>query len=166
MRPLYKGLLVGCLHMALVLTIGGKLLIDRATRPRVWAKTAPYDPSLPIRGRYLSLQLEVVAPDTSKDYQGVTLRSEDGKLVAVPAPQNLLGGTEMHIRTRTTGAGPVVVLDPPIAFFIPEHAEDPSRRPSGEELWAEVTIPRKGPPRPIRLGIKKGDGPIAPLNLD
>jgi hypothetical protein len=31
--------------------------------------------------------------------------------------------------------------------------------------WAEVTIPKKGLPRPIRLGMKKGDGAIIPLEL-
>ncbi len=30
-------------------------------------------------------------------------------------------------------------LSEPVAFFIPEHAPDPSRRDPGEELWGEVT---------------------------
>jgi hypothetical protein len=59
---------------------------------------------------------------------------------------------------------PVAILDSPLAYLIPEHVADPSRRPSGEELWVEVTLPRKGPPRPIRLGVKK-DGTLAPLDL-
>ena len=46
---------------------------------------------------------------------------------------------------------------------IPEHVPDPSRRPAGEELWVEVTIPRAGAPRPIRLGVKK-DRVLTPLN--
>jgi hypothetical protein len=50
----------------------------------------------------------------------------------------------------------------PIAFFIPEHVPDPSIRAAGEELWAEVTLPRKGAPRPIRLAVKK-DGVLTPL---
>lgn len=33
------------------------------------------------------------------------------------------------------------------------------------QLWAEVTLPRKGPPRPIRLGVKKG-GLLTPLDSD
>jgi uncharacterized membrane-anchored protein len=49
-----------------------------------------------------------------------------------------------------------------IAFFIPEHVPDPSIRAAGEELWAEVTLPRKGAPRPIRLAVKK-DGVLTPL---
>jgi hypothetical protein len=50
-------------------------------------------------------------------------------------------------------------------YFLPEHAENPTWRRGGEELWVEVTIPKKGPPRPIRLGVKK-DGPIEPLQLN
>jgi hypothetical protein len=52
-----------------------------------------------------------------------------------------------------------------VAFFITEHITDPSRRQEGEELWVEVTIPKKGPPRPIRLGVKKSEGPIIPLAI-
>jgi len=33
---------------------------------------------------------------------------------------------------------------------------------AGEEMWVEVTVPAKGPPRPLRVGIKK-DGVITPM---
>jgi hypothetical protein len=52
-----------------------------------------------------------------------------------------------------------------IAFFIPEHVADPSIRPAGEELWAEVTVPPKGPPRPIQLGVMK-NGLLTPLKFN
>jgi hypothetical protein len=55
-------------------------------------------------------------------------------------------------------------LSQPVAVFIPEHLLDPSFRPAGEELWAEVTLPRRGPPRPIRLGVMR-DGRLTPLQL-
>ena len=114
-----RGLIVAFLHLLLVSSLGGKLLLDRRMQPREWAKAEPYDPNLPIRGRYVSLRIRLQPRDS---------------------PQ-------------------------PVLYFIPEHAADPSRRPPGEELWVEVTIPKKGPPRPIRLGVKK-DGVITPLNLD
>jgi hypothetical protein len=57
----------------------------------------------------------------------------------------------------------VLVLAEPLAYFIPEHAPDPSRRAPGEELWVEVTIPRAGAPRPIRLGVKR-DGELKPID--
>jgi hypothetical protein len=112
MTPLVKGLVVAALHVAIVSSLGVKLLVDRATRPRTWVHVMPVDPELPLRGRYVRLRIE--------------------------------GRPEQ------------------IAFFIPEHVPDPSVRPPGEELWAEVTIPRKGPPRPIRLGVKK-NGVLTPL---
>jgi hypothetical protein len=64
---------------------------------------------------------------------------------------------------QTRGGRSVVRLDP-VAFFIPESVVDPSIRKPGEELWVEATIPRRGPPRPIRLGVKR-DGVLTPLVL-
>jgi len=125
MKVSYRGLLLAALHVALVLTLGAKLLIDRARFPRVWVQAAPYDPSLPIRGRYVRLRI-----------------------------------------VEGTQAGAVRVdTSEPVVFFIPENVPDPSRRPPGEQLWVEVTAPKKGPPRPIRLGVKK-DGVLTPLALD
>jgi hypothetical protein len=51
-----------------------------------------------------------------------------------------------------------------VDFFISEHVSDPSRRPPGEELWVEVSVPPRGAPRPIRLAVKK-DGALTPLEL-
>src|SRR5689334_22345399 len=53
-----KGLVLAALHVAIVASLGAKLLIDRAIRPRAWARVAPIDPDMPIRGRYLRLELE------------------------------------------------------------------------------------------------------------
>lgn len=41
---------------------------------------------------------------------------------------------------------------------------DPSVHSAGEELWIEVTVPKTGPPRPVRLAIKRGES-FAPLGL-
>jgi len=61
MKPLYKSLLLAALQVSLVCTLGAKLLYERAHRPRVWIKSAVYDPNLPIRGKYLSLMMELPA---------------------------------------------------------------------------------------------------------
>jgi hypothetical protein len=116
-----KALVVAALHVALVISIGVKLLYDRATRPRIWVETRNYDPYLPVRGRYVWLRL-------------------------VNNPQ--------------------INSQEPVLYFIPEHAPDPTRRQPGEQLWVEVTLPKKGPPRPIRLGVKKNGGEITPLDLN
>ena len=128
MNSLYRGILLGALQCALVLSLAGKLFYDRATCPHVWVKTLQYDPNLPIRGRYLSL---VLVPNPGEPYFDRTNRER-------------------------------------VVFFVTEGAtEVDSRRfgPHADELWADVTIPRKGPPRPIRLGWKR-DASIQPLDLN
>jgi hypothetical protein len=174
MTPLIKGLVLAAVHVALVASLGAKLLYDRATRPSVWTLVAPYDPNLPIRGRYVRLQL-VVEPrgvretkpgSTSQPPQSVNLRVEGDRLVAeAKAPQLNYDPSDLHLRFIERRGEKLAVLADPVAFFIPEHVPDPSRRQDDEELWVEVTILNKGHPRPIRLGVKKGDGPIVPLTM-
>jgi hypothetical protein len=57
----------------------------------------------------------------------------------------------------------VAIVEGPVLVFISEHADVPILKPH-EEMRVEVTVPAKGPPRPIRLGIKK-DGVLTPLQL-
>jgi hypothetical protein len=118
-----KGLIVAGLQCLLVLSLSGKLLYDRSTRPRVWVKTAPWDPSLPLRGRYLALRL---TPERDAAWH----RETEGKVVL---------------------------------FFVPERTLPFEN--GREELWAEVTIPRKGPPRPIRLAIER-EGRLEPIAVN
>src|SRR5215467_411295 len=86
MSTLSKGIAVAVLHLLIVLSLGGKLLYDRAYRPRVWVRTGSVDPDLPIRGRYFTLRLEVKAPwfSPGNQYQEdeVRLSVQDGELVA------------------------------------------------------------------------------------
>jgi hypothetical protein len=175
-NPFVKGLIIAVIHACLISALGAKLLYDRATLPRVWVKTAPYDPNLPIRGRYVSLRV-VVEPRGIKETkqgpesrwqpaQSVRLRIENERLFA-EAKQKKTQHDSSGLQARYTKIGDesVVVLDEPVAFFIPENVPDPSRRSPGEQLWVETTIPKKGMPRPIRLGVKKDDGPIVPLAI-
>jgi hypothetical protein len=208
-KPLYKGLVIAALHVALVTSLGAKLLYDRHTRPRVWAQARPFDPDLPIRGRYLSLQLVVDAegfplPKTRGELsqwdpgnRRARLEVRNGKLVAVkddegdysvwfasapgvvipplptrecakepPEKQSICWDQQNAEQNKAPIAFPIVaVLSNAVLYFIPEHAEDPTPRLSDKkELWAEVTIPKKGPPRPIQLALKK-DGVWTPLDL-
>ena len=174
MTPRIKGLIVAAVQTFLVASLGAKLLYDRATRPRVWARAAPYDPDLPIRGRYVSLQLIVEARDIGGSAksakpqapQAVRLAIDNDRLVAQPAGQGAGYDADLpHLRFIYRRNEQLAVLDQPVAFFIPEHLPDPAIRPDGEQLWVEVTIPRTGPPRPIQLGVKKGDGLIMPLDI-
>jgi len=168
MTNLQKGLLLAAVQLALVASLAGKYAIDRARLPRVWVQTAAYDPSLPIRGRYVSFRLLVSADDAygssqnlRREIRDVTLNVRDGHLVANPAVHS----TGLHVNPWTINQGrEVMALMEPVAFFLPEHVVDPSVRRSGEELWVEVTVPKTGPPRPIRLAIKSGDT-FTPLDI-
>jgi hypothetical protein len=212
MKGLYKGLIIAALHVALVASLGAKLLYDRSTRPRVWAQTTVYDPDLPIRGRYLGLQLIVETegfplPTLRKDVgqwgfgnnneRRARLEVRANKLVAVhdeagdytlwftPAPgvtvkplpsrdcsrepqekQSACATEEAALQSKAPVDFPLAaVLNTPVLYFIPEHAVDPTPRGGdGKELWAEVTIPKKGPPRPIQLALKK-NGVWMPLDV-
>jgi len=165
MTPRARGLLVALLHVTLVASLGGKLLYDRATLPRVWARTRPVDPQDVFRGRYVQLGLLVEAEGSSfssADSTGpVRLYPKDGRLVAEPAPQ----GSSVWVMQASVAGSPRLTLSKPVAFFIPENVQDPSFRQPGEELWVEVTVPPTGLPRPIRLGLKVGEGAVVPLSL-
>jgi len=43
------------IQLVLVSSIAAKYLYQRSTCPRVWTRTAAYDPQMVMRGRYLSL---------------------------------------------------------------------------------------------------------------
>jgi hypothetical protein len=155
---LRKGLVVAAIHLAMVASLGGKLLIDRATRPRVWARTMPVDPNDPIRGRYVRLRVEGEPVDLPDAGSPVALAGRNGTLALTASAGSALTA---HVSNRNGQR--VALLDQPLAFFIPEHVPDPSVRAAGEELWVEVTLPKHGAPRPIRLGVKK-DGTLTPLD--
>jgi hypothetical protein len=163
MNTLTKSIAVAVLHILIVLSLGGKLLYDRAHRPRVWVRTGSYDPDLPIRGRYMAMRLQVEAPwfqpDNKYSWKPVTLDVENNVLIARPADDStgLSISSWPNQRTNRPNQPPPgsVFLDQNVLFFLPEHADVPGMKP-GDELWAEVTIPRKGPPRPIQLALKHG----------
>ena len=171
MKMIYRSGAVALLHMLIILSLGGKLLMDRASRPRVWVKTVTVDPDLPIRGRYLTLRLEAREPWTdgsqgkNADTYNVQLMAENGELIASKTDSDTgVSVSSWSNRSRAFGSE-YVVLDQTVAFFLPEHADVPTPRAwNGEELWAEVTLPRKGPPRPIQLALKNSSG-WHPLNL-
>lgn len=168
MTPMRKGLVIALAQLALMTGVAGVLLYERETLPRAWALTAGVDPYLPIRGRYVELRLLVdtaVPPgDLSRD-EGMThgygrVTASDGRLhVAAIESESEAGwpGPEQQLlQVLDTDRGRAWVLAGPVAFFLAEDAPDPTRLEPGEELWAEVTVPPKGPPRPIRLEVRSG----------
>ena len=169
----HKGLLLGALQLAVVLSLSGKLLFDRMTRPRVWVQCATYDPELPIRGRYLAQRLQFPVEGFSYRAAGANqsewflnrqwayLEVRDGQLIA----KAQRGGPGLWVTLRRNADGSVMAMsEQPVLVFIPERANVPGPKRGGE-MWVEVTIPAKGPPRPIRVGIKK-NGALTPVKLD
>jgi len=165
MTPFSRSLVIALVQVLIVGTVGGKLLYDRSTLPSAWAPTAGVDPMLPIRGRYVSLNL-VVQPDPATEPSDLaeglpaaaTLSVEDGVLRATftsDAARDAIDGSGVLVQRRDTPGGAQWTLLEPIAFFLPESAPDPSRLHEGETLWAEVTVPHGGPPRPIRLEVRR-----------
>ena len=150
MTGLQKGLALALAHVVLASGVAAKYLQDRERYPRVWVETAGYDPDAPIRGRYVLLSLLPEAEGLSGDASNVVLVVQDGKLVARPPEQP--SRHDLYV-FRRDGQGRAV-LSPPLPFFLPEHAEDPTQR--RETLWMEVTVPPRGAPRPLRLGVKRG----------
>jgi hypothetical protein len=173
MNQLQKGLLFAVIQVLLVSSLGAKLLWDRETSPRGWAATRGYDPNLPIRGRYINISLLVKAdaifppsqgPVTFPAYasQNVDLAVENGGIVAIPASRY----TGFTVSAPQLRDGEVLAtLSPPVVYFLPEHAADPLRSHATDTLFLEVTLPRKGPPRPIRFGTKVGSE-IVPLGSE
>ena len=157
-----RGLLLALAQLLLVAGIGAKLLVDRERLPRVWVEAPAFDPALPIRGRYANLTLAVLPADGrtasgAGAWFDARLEVRDGQLTAVPER-----GGPVLVRSQARAGAARWVLAEPALFFLPEHAADPTRRAAGEELWVEVTVPDNGPPRPIRLGVRRGAA-IEPL---
>jgi hypothetical protein len=174
MTPALKnGLILAATHALLLCGIGAKFGYDRATYPRAWMKTVPYDPNLPFRGRYINLRVSAkmgtpgfeLGPGNYFPSVPVRLSIKNDQVFATQVKESTEHGQRASNRRRprpVVGSGlpdagtlaapdDEVVLDKPLAFFIPEKVEDPSRLKPGEELWVEVTVPPSGPPRPIRL---------------
>ena len=196
MKPMTKAVAVALIQLLIVCSLGAKLLYDRSTRPRAWFKTEKFDPNLPIRGRYVQLQVEVNDPRSPEEiekkfkneiegYDNLQVRRglatfyqfgrECGNLevrgeTPIPVFDESASGwncDNLWFARRRTGDRTILQLSEPILFFVSDTAQDPTHRPNGEELWVLATIPRKGPPRPIALGVKKpGEATITPLSLN
>jgi hypothetical protein len=111
----------------------------------------------------------VPTPERKRQYlpvwqtKPVRLEVHEGKLLAVSDPLSNLDA----VYARDSDGKVHTSLQQPIYFFVPEHSGNIPQwqSPRGKQIdwWAEVTLPKKGPPRPIRLGIKRADGNIMPL---
>ncbi|MGB6726687.1 MAG: hypothetical protein WBE74_12355, partial [Terracidiphilus sp.] len=119
------------IQLALVLSIAGKYLYERETCPRVWTRAVAYDPQMPMRGRYLSTQLEV-------DGCGSTLPSA----AHAQFPRDINGAVK---------PGPFVVRGMPVTFnaklkvennrLVAVRLEGEEAQTEGQEVWANTDTP-------------------------
>jgi hypothetical protein len=167
------GLALALLQGSLLLGLGGVMQAERALLPRGWVRSDAYDPELPIRGRYISLQLLVpavqLAPASGSEGSDadVQLRVQGNRLEAIVVPEDQAGSTKaIPAQIEQVDGAMVARLAEPVAVFIPADAADPSRPAGGQELWVEVSLVKEGPPRPIQLGIRRpGQARIEPLQF-
>ena len=180
-------------QLAIVSSIAAKYFYQRATCPRVWTRAAAYDPEMIMRGRYLSLQLTVDACGSTlpsakqaqypRTVEGApsgttfsirspetvqfpaTLGVKDNKLIATRIPDSETATSAQTVAAWPGASCDALRLADPVDFYIPEHATDPTFLKSGQELWIEVTVPPKGPPRPLQLALKD-NGAWKPLAFE
>ena len=171
MSGLARAAWIALLQVALLAAVGGKLLYDRSVLPRAWIETAGVDPDLPIRGRYVALNLVLPAVEETPIPAAATLaygriEMRDGHAVAVLAAGDPVMADAAHplAFVRNVGlAGARWQTLVPVAYFLPEHARDPTLGRQPGELWIEASLPPRGAPRPVRLGLRH-DERIEPLD--
>ena len=184
MKLAKTSLVVLAIQLALVSSIAAKYLYQRWSCPRVWTRTVAYDPELVMRGRYMSVRLIVdgcqstlpSAEDMTmpRDKDGVQtgkrfsiraeqpvrfparLKVEGNKLVAIRIPESDESTQGVMVEAVPGSSCEDLRLDMPVDFYLAEHAANPTPVGAGKELWIEVTVPPKGPPRPVQLALKDG----------
>jgi hypothetical protein len=82
------------------------------------------------------------------------LKVENNQLVAVQITDEEQQEAGQMVEAPPGAACQQFRLAEPVDYYIAEHAPDPSWTKPGQELWIEVTLPPKGPPRPLALAIK------------
>lgn len=167
-------------------SIAAKYLYQRWRCPRVWTRSAAYDPELPMRGRYLSLQVMVdgcestlpshaeaefprkpdgtVASPKFRVRGGpmldfpARLEVKDNRLLALRLPNAEDDRKGQYVAAFPGAECDRMRLRDPVNFYVAEHAASPLPLKPGEELWIEVTVPPKGSPRPLQLAVKSAAG--------
>jgi hypothetical protein len=132
-----------------------------------------------MRGRYLAFHLTVdgcqsklpfSAPETELQRPGSKVRLRwngtgtsaffparlevhDNKLTASRIADDDGSSSNLMVGSAPGVSCSNLMLEDLVNFYIPEHAANPPAGP-GHEVWIEVTVPPKGPPRPLQLAVK------------
>ena len=175
------GILLLAIQAALVLTVAAKYEWERHTRPTVWVRAelfgldADHMRTISGEGRYGRLQLDIdgcglatTKVETEADYgnvghshkvlkANVRTITRGGDLVAVDAGSLRAADVqqvEWDLRHPCKEARLLEIVD----VYLPQNVQVPYTVPTGTTLWALVTVPKSGPPRPIQLAISDAKG--------
>jgi hypothetical protein len=169
------------IQLLLVSTIAAKYLWQRWCCPRVWVLAQGYDPELPMRGRYIQTQLRVdgcrstlpsaKAAQFPRDFSGAVrpgpfvmrpgqvsfradLKVENNRLIAVQVQGDERGTAGEEVSAIPGAPCDRMLLIRPVNYYVSDTAKSPLPLKPGQELWIEVTVPPKGPPRPLQMALK------------
>jgi hypothetical protein len=173
----------------IVSTIAAKYLYQRWTCPHAWTRAVAYDPSLVMRGRYISAQIYVDAcgvslPDRARfasvrphdvvlyekhgvgiPYLNARIADKNGRLAVLSLVDDESSDSRnQRISIRNGSTCSDAFLQQPIDFYLSETAKSPFPLAKGQQMWVDVTVPPKGPPRPLGLALKDADGSWHPLD--
>jgi hypothetical protein len=171
----------------LVLATAGKYLWERHTRPMVWARTQVFnEQALPFTAhdpedRYFGVQLMAdacglpprpseqepdfnVVPENQFVQKSHPVRNDrvrtaakDGKLTVVEAEGVNTSDTQQIQWDLRKPCTAVRLLDI-VTFYVPAGSAMPTQLKPGETVWALVTVPKQGPPRPVELAVSDAKG--------
>lgn len=184
-----RSLILLGIQLAIVSSIAAKYLYQRTTCPKVWTRAVAYDPEMVMRGRYISAQIYIdscgvslpqparnsnVGPreillfeknGISMPYLNAKIGTKNGKLVTLQIVDEVgTNSDDQRIELRSGSDCSESFLQQPVDFYLSESAKSPFPLVAGQQLWVEVTVPPKGPPRPLGLALKSADGTWQPLN--
>jgi hypothetical protein len=176
-----RGFLLLAIQATMVLSVAAKYEWERHTCPTVWVRAEPFGldadhmRTISGEGRYGRLQLHVdgcglstANVETEPDYGNVESShkvlktnvrtiARGGNLVAVDAGTLQAADVQevqWDLRQPCTEARLLEIVD----VYLPQNVQVPYTVPAGATLWALVTVPKSGPPRPVQLATSDAQG--------
>jgi len=114
MNKTVAGVLLAAVQIGMVASLVAKLMMDRSRYPHVWVKTTSYDPNLFIRGRYVSLQLQVPLEDWEKtDAASGKTKQFNGKVRLEVRGDELLAVSDSNGKFNASQSSHQVKLEKP-----------------------------------------------------
>ena len=188
-----RGIVLLVVQCVLVLSTAGKYVWERHTRPAVWVRVELFDRNgLQVvdrdpDDRYVEVQLladacglpartheEESDINLAEEQRGIYKRhpvrrdqvrtiARDGKLMVVDAESPAVHDRQQmywDLRKPCTEARLLEI----VKFYVPSAEAMPTQLKPGDSLWALVTVPKQGPPRPIELAVSDATG-FHPLDM-